>query len=447
MRNAAVSPRRRLFQFGARIFAHRYAVAAADQVAISLFNFAVTFSLIRLLSAPDFGTYGLWIAAVNLAIGVQAALVCTSLGVHAPAQPDEASRQRLEGALGTVNLLLVALACLTVLAVTLFGEADWIPGSLIAKLAIPAFIATELYREYSRSMAFGRDDLPLLLMVDAPYIAITAAFIGAMLLWPEHLASLGQVFIGLTLGGLVGRFFAWLRLRGSLPWRGWTEAYRSVFGESMWMLAGAVCTHIHARSYAYITAGLVGLAQLASINAVGLLFRPGQTMLIAWQRATLPQLANLWAARDYRAYDRRLLTALLAAGVGFGLWCGLLWLGWGLIERYLLGAKYPDALLLLLPWAIFSGQEAITGILATGLQAIREFRFLAFVTIVSAPVSAAATIGLTLWHGYTWTVYGLAIGTALNLAMMAGRLLRLRRRAAPDPIARADDAAAHTAIG
>ena len=429
----AVLTKRRLFEFRACLDAYRYAVAAVDQVAISLFNFAVTFSLVHLLSAPEFGTYGLWIAVANLAIGVQSALVCTPLGVHAPAEPDVMSRRRLEGALGTVNMLFVGFACLTVLGITLFGEAEWIPGDLVAKIAIPAFIAAELYREYCRSIAYGRHDMALLLLVDGPYIAITAVFIGAMLLWPQHLAALGQLFIGLTLGGVVGRLCASLRIQVHVLRRGWTEAYRSVFGESMWMLAGVVSSHVQARSYTYITTALVGLAQLGSINAVGLLFRPGQTMLIAWRRATLPQLANLSAAGEFRAYNQRLLMALMAASVGFGIWCGLLWLSWGLIERYFLGAKYPHAVLLLMPWAIVAAQDAIAEILATGLQAIREFRFLAYVTMISAPVTAVATIGLTLWQGYTWTLYGLAIGQGVNIAMMVGRLSRAHRRLVIQP--------------
>ncbi len=447
LRNVVVLPRRVLLRFGICLPSYRYALVAVDQVAISLFNFVVTFSLVHLLSAPQFGTYGLWIAAANLAIGVQSALVCTPLGVHAPAQRDEHDRERLEGALGTVNLLFVGFVGLVVLGVTLFGEAEWIPGDLLTALAIPAFIAAELFREYCRSVAFGHDDMPLLMMVDGPYLAITATLVAAMLLWPQHLAALGQLFIGLTLGGVAGRLCASLRLRVRVLRRGWTGAYRSILGESMWMLAGVVSTHIQARSYAYITTGLVGLAQLGSINAVGLLFRPGQTMLIAWRRAALPQLANLWATGEYRAFDRRLIMPLVAAGGGFAVWCSLLWLSWGVIERYFLGAKYPEALMLLLPWSLVAGQDAISGILSTGLQAIREFRFLAYVTIISAPVSAGATIGLTLWHGYTWTLYGLAIGQGVNIALMLRRLWQVRRPLVDPPVTTARGAATRTAAG
>jgi hypothetical protein len=34
-----------------------------------------------------------------------------------------------------------------------------------------------------------------------------------------------------------------------------------------------------------------------------------------------------------------------------------------------------------------------------------------------------------LWHGYTWTVYGTALGSAVALGMEAGRLYVVRRRA------------------
>lgn len=426
--NIAALPRRRLFPIASRILGYRYAFAAADQLGISLFNFGVTFALVRLLSATEFGTYGLWIAAANLAINVQAALVCTPLGVHAPAQTDPRERRRLEGALGSVNLLFVGFVFAAVLAVNLCGDAEWIPDDLLTEVAIPTFVALELYREYSRSVAFGRQDMPLLMLVDAPYVAITGLCIGAMLLWPQHLAGLAWVFVALTLGSAGARIFGWLRVRIQLMRRGWTEAYRGIFGESMWMLAGVVSTHIQARSYAYITTGLVGLAQLASINAVGLLFRPANTMLVAWRRSALPQLSELVVAGDTEAFDRRVYAALAFEVAGFAALCGALWLGWDLIDRYFLAAKYPKAALLLLPWAIVACLEGVGVILSAALQAMREFRYLAYVTIVTAPITAAATVGFTLWHGFTWTLYGLAIGNIVNESLLVVQLRRIRKR-------------------
>lgn len=423
----------------------RYAVAAVDQIAISLFNFALTFALVRLLSASEFGTFGLWIAVANLAISVQAALVCTPLSVHAVAETDEAKRRGLEEALGSVNLLLIVATILAIGGVNAFSDAEWAPRDLLTLAAIPLFIGAGLYREYYRSVAFGQNDMTLLLLVDLPYVAATLACIGAMLLWPQSLGTLGFAFLGLTLGGIAAQVCGGLRvmrLRLRLLRKGWVGGYKGVFREVLWQLSGVMSTHVQGRSYNYIATGLVGLADLATINAVAFLFRPGQLMLIAWRRSALPQLARLHAAGQAEAFDRRVLGALAVALAVFATWCTVLWIGWGEVDRYFFVGKYPGAYLLLLPWAIAVGLDTIGSILSTALQAAREFRFLAYVTIVSAPITVVATVALTLWRGYTWTIYGLAIGGGVGVTMAVVRLLRIRHRAvisgmpAGDPAAR-----------
>src|SRR5579884_2411146 len=92
----------------------RYVVAAADQIGLSLFNFALNFCLLRALSASEFGTVSLWMAVVLLAVGVQGAMVAMPLSVQVAAAPDADSRRRLEEALASVNLLLIAAAAAAV---------------------------------------------------------------------------------------------------------------------------------------------------------------------------------------------------------------------------------------------------------------------------------------------------------------------------------------------
>src|SRR5262249_38634614 len=150
----------------------------------------------------------------------------------------------------------------------------------------------------------------------------------------------------------------------------------------------------HGRSYVYVTINLVGLAGLAAINVVGVLFRPVRTMLTAWGRAALPQLAGLYAAGRIAAVDRLILQAFAAAGIASAAWTALLWFGWDQIARHFLAGKYPDAALLLLPWAVAAGLQCMEYTLGIALQAAREFRFLAYTTLISAPLTVAATAGI-----------------------------------------------------
>src|SRR5580658_6129435 len=100
--------RPRLFAAVAR---HRYAVAAFDQIALSVFGFGLNLCLLRALSATDYGIVSLWMTMSLLAVSVQGALVLGPLNIHVIAAEPEAAR-RLESAIATVNLL-TALATAT----------------------------------------------------------------------------------------------------------------------------------------------------------------------------------------------------------------------------------------------------------------------------------------------------------------------------------------------
>ncbi|HEX3954681.1 MAG TPA: lipopolysaccharide biosynthesis protein [Stellaceae bacterium] len=426
----AASVGRRTSAIRGKLTRYRYVVSAADQLAISLLNFGLTFVLLRLLSAPEFGTVAVWMAASNLAIVVQGALVTTPLSIYAPAESDEAKRHQLEETLGSLNLLVIILAVITVVVVNLVTDAEWVPKDVLAWAAIPLYVGSDMSRQYYRISAFGRQDMMMLLIVDAPYLAVTSVCILVMLIWPS-LAGLGGAFVSLMLGAFVGQFCGALRLAGRRIrlWRsGWIRPYRAIFGEVMWSLIGVVSTHLQERSYVYITTSLVGLAEVASLNAVAVLFRPAQILLTAWRRSALPEFARLFAEGRVAVVYRRIALASTVALSACLIWCAVLWVGWRIIEQHLFAGKYPEASLLLLPWAIAISLDAIEFIVSTALQAVREFRYLAWVTMLTAPITVVAIAGLTMWHGYTWTLYGLTIGNGLSAALVVSRLFRIRHR-------------------
>jgi O-antigen/teichoic acid export membrane protein len=409
---------------------YHYAAALIDQVGLSLFNLALTFCLVRVLDANEFGFVSLWLTVAVLLSDMQVPLVGLPLNVHLPRAPDEAAKSRLEGAITAVNFAFVTLAVVAVVAANLFCDGNWVARGWVTGTAIPLCIAVGLRREYCRSLAYCRGDMTMLLLTDIPYIVVTSACLLAMLLWPHHLAGVAEAFIALSAGGIIGQ----LCLRAAARWRqpslgreGWVAAYRNILPEVGWALIGVVSTHLQVRSYVYLTTSLVGLAGVAALNAVGVLFRPISTLLTAWSRPTLPKLAAALAKGNFIAFDRMILTGMAVAAVGSAGWCAVLWLIWAPIEIYVLGDKYPDAGRLLLPWAIVTCVVALDQVASVALQAARDFRFLAYVTLISAPVTIVATVGTILWQGYTWAMYGVAIGQVLGLVMVVGRLYSIRR--------------------
>lgn len=423
--------RRHLSGRGSWLARYRYAVAAIDQIGLSLFNFALNFCLLRALSATEFGIVSLWMAVAMLAIGVQGALVSMPLSVHVPAAADPVSADRLEEAVATVNLIVVVLAGVLVAVLTGVSEAEWAAGTPLLGVAITLFVVAGLYREYYRARAFGRRDMALLLVVDLPYLAVTTTAVAAMLAWPERFAGLTEAFLAISLGGAVSQVCVRFLLTGRArrvfrP--GWTESYRAIAGEVMWSLLGAFSTDVQSRSYVYITTSLVGLAGLGALNAVGVLFRPVRILMSSWGKSALPHLASLFAGRQIAAFDRAVILALAVGAAGSAAVFGMLWLGWHPIEHYLLADKYPAAGMLLLPWALASGLNVIDYILGIALQAAREFKFLAQIAMLGAPITAIATIAAVLWHGYTWTMYGVAFGNGAIVVMQMAGLQLARRR-------------------
>jgi O-antigen/teichoic acid export membrane protein len=410
----------------------RYGISALDQIALSVFGFGLNLVLVRALAATDYGIVSLWIAVGMLTMSIQNALVGAPLNVHLQGAPDAVSGRRLTEALAVVNLLGIVLITAAVVLVDLFSDAEWAPHDIAAALAIPLFVATGMYRFYYRSLAFSRRDMAMLLSIDGPYLVVTTACLGAMLVWPERFAGLVAAFVAMSVGSLVSRLFLTGRFgapRAHPFRRDWLRDYRPIVRDAAWALVGVVAAHLQARSYLYVAINMVGLAAMATINVVGVLFRPIRLLVAAWGRAALPELAEHLAGGRIRAVDRIVLRAFAATAAGGAVWSCLLWLGWAPIERFFLVGHYPEAWLLLWPWAVSATLDGMSAILSNALQAAREYKFLAHTSLVAAPITIAATVGAILWGGYTWTMYGVALGYLVVLAMLVARYWLVRRKA------------------
>ena len=197
-----------------------------------------------------------------------------------------------------------------------------------------------MYREYYRSTAFSRHDMAMLLWVDGPYLAVTSACLGAMVLWPQRFATLAAAFLAMTIGCLGSQLCGHARDANDatggerrLFGGGWIGTYRRISGEVAWSLAGVFANHVQSRSYVYIATSLAGVASLAAINAIGLLFRPVSVLVNAWGASALPHLASALTNGRIGEFDRIMAKALAGAAlasvaIGVGLW-----FAWPPVER------------------------------------------------------------------------------------------------------------------
>ena len=420
-------PRSRLVALFAR---YRYAGAALDQVALSVFGFALNLCLLRTLSATEYGIVSLWMTMALFAVSVQGALVNGPLNIHLPAVGEPAAARRLESAIATVNLVTVLATAAIAGIVNFTADAEWAAHDLLTVIAIPIFIAAGMYREYYRGTAFSRHDMAMLFWVDGPYLAVTSAALIAMVVWPHRFAGLAPAFLAMSIGCLVSQLC--VRGRGSgverhLFRHGWVKAYRAISGEVAWSLAGVAANHVENRSYVYIATSLAGVASLAAINAVGLLFRPVSVLVSAWGQSALPHLSAALANGRIAEFDRTLTRALAATALGSIAIGVLIWLAWAPIHQHLLAGKYADGGLLVVPWAAASAASVLRYVGSIGLMAARDFKFLAKIQAVCGVLAAAATAGFILWSGYTGAMWGIAIGNAVCFVWAMGRWRGVRR--------------------
>jgi O-antigen/teichoic acid export membrane protein len=410
---------------------YRYAVAALDQMALSVFGFALNVVLLRTLSTTDYGVVSLWMTMALFAVSVQSALVNGPLNVYLPGAQDPEAARRLEAALATMNLLAVAAAAAVAGAANVFADAEWAAHDPLTIVAIPLFVAAGMYREYHRSTAFSRHDMAMLLWVDGPYLAVTGACLAAMIVWPQRFADLAAAFLAMSVGCLVSQLCVRLRAdrgEGALFRSGWLKTYRGIGKEVAWSLVGVVANHAENRSYVYIATSLAGMASLAAINAVGILFRPVSVLVAAWGQSTLPRLSAALANGRLAEFDQLLGRALFATALGSIAVGVVLWLLWNPIEHFIFADKYPDGILLLLPWAASSGASVLRYVNSIALTAAREFEFLAKAQTVCGVLAAAATAGFILWQGYVGAMWGIAIGNGVCFGWAMLRLRHVRRR-------------------
>jgi O-antigen/teichoic acid export membrane protein len=426
-------PRSRLTAVFAR---YRYATAALDQMALSVFGFALNICLLRTLSATDYGIVSLWMTMGLFAVSVQSALVLGPLNIYLPGATKPEAARRLETALATMNFVAVLTTAALAGAVNVLADAEWAPHDALTLVAIPLFVAAGMYREYSRSTAFSRRDMAMLLWVDGPYLAVTSLCLGAMLLWPQRFADLATAFLAMTIGCLVSQLC--VRLSGAngddraerhLFHKGWIANYRRISGEVAWSLVGVIANHAENRSYVYVATSLVGMASLAAINAIGLLFRPVSVLVSAWGQSALPHLSDALTNGRIDEFDQTLGRALFAAAVGSAAIGMALWFAWEPVQRYVFAGKYADGVQLLWPWAAASGASVLRYVGSTGLTAAREFKFLAKAQSVCGVLAAAATAGFILWQGYTAAMWGIAIGNIACFVWEMTQVEKVRRNA------------------
>ena len=364
----------------------RLGLVTIDQVISGASNVLIAVLAARLLSAAEFGLFGIVFLGYTILVGVIRALVSDPLLLH----PEE-SHNRSGEAIGTTFLLTGPLT-LSLFAIG-FGVRIWSPTLGDALIVLAVCLPLLLLQDLGRYLGFAThrpiqavvlDSIWLVLMLVAVAVLFSisderslALLIGA---WAGTGALSGLLmFTRYSLRGVSLRL-TWLRYTWPLSWR-FLVSYTAVQGSALGMSAEV--------------GAIAGARALGGLQGALLLARPFTTFQVAAATAGIAEVARV--VDDRRKVWRHVwLTTGAAGGVAALNAIVMLVMPDGVGEAFL-GDSWDPAQALLLPTGIFIVFIGLlTGPVAAllGLRAVGKATAIQVVTGIFA--MAAAGVGAVI---------------------------------------------------
>lgn len=409
----------------ARMLNSKYTISVGAQALVSGFHFVLNLVLLRVMSQYDYGVFAYAFVLGMFAQAINNALISTPLTVYTPIikEPDERLRQ--EWMLGSANLILFSVLIITGLAYAAFSPQPW-----ETSIGVTLFVAIYSARHFSRSFGYARLRPLVTATGDICYVACGAIMVAAIVLYAGNI-SVGLVLITLAFANLLAMVVERSFLHGSTTFR-FTLAsltnYPMIWEQSRWALVGALTTLFMGQAHSLIITGTYGPSSFAPLAAGFVLFGPVRVALMTWQNMVKPEIAV--ALSEHRVGDvrRQIRRTSILMGTGVIAMGGMLYLFWPTIYALLYAQKYADEPmgLIVCIWAMVTFFAAIYNAPSAGLQALRDFRILAYASVYAAVISIAGVTFALLRYNPESTLYAILIAelfmAVFLLRVMYGKL-------------------------
>ena len=415
----------------------RYFSATLSQGLVSGFHFVLNLLLVKLLSVGDFGIYALTFVIAIMATAIINALFTTPLCVYAPSAATDSQRRSIESTLTTLMFVVLgaalAFGILSVLTNGLgFFDVKTTGVSLL-------FVVTYLARQYSRNFGYSRFDVITVLFGDILYVVVGGAVLTALLLSDTTLTVV-HVLTLLSVGNLLASAVELSRIPHSLSLIRISTAlteYRSIWEQSRWALIGAITTVVVSQAHSIVVSAVKGPAAYAPLAAGFVIFGPIRVIFTTIQNVVKPEMsraiANLNAANAYR---QMLAVSLISACAVIALITSV-WVLWPLIESKLYADQYADSPMktIVMLWAAITLLGAFQNGPYIALQAMKEFKPLAMLTVYGAAISLTLVILLLFYYPIEYTIVGILM-TEIYIMVRAIRLVsrQFKTRLAATPV-------------
>ncbi len=389
-------------------------LAAIDQGAISVANFAATIILARGITPTDLGVYGVGFTALRLVRSVQEGLTIQPVNTFGAGMDAESFRSYAT----STSLIQIGLALISSGAVALAG---WILTDLGNDTAGPAmfslwfvFLFWQL-QEYIRRLLYTRSAV---FQAVVNTLLANGIRLGLLLWWAGRqqltgISGLDAIAWGSLLALLPGLWQT--RKFWTIRFSGLSETWKRNWEFGRWVMGGMVANWISVEFYPVLTAGMISFAAAGAYRALQNLVAPIHLLLRATDTFLTPRAARQFTANGYHALVRTLRLVYLVSGLPI---LGLLSLAVLFptpILRFLYGETY----------VAYSGGMALMALfyalwyaywpLQTAFKAARLSRPI-FIANLSA-MAAMFTAGI--WAITRWGVFGTIAGQALNALVVA----------------------------
>jgi O-antigen/teichoic acid export membrane protein len=401
------------------------AVITVDQVISGASNVVIAILAARLLTAAQFGLFGIVFLVYTVLVWVTRGMVSDTLLVQTAA-----SRERPGQAIGTAFVLAILLA--TGLGAIAVGIRFWDQMLGEALLALAVCLPLLVIQDVGRYLGFATERPMRAVVLDAVWLGAMVGAVAALFVTGTHsLTWLVAAWAGSgAVAGLV--VLVWHRVHEIRLDLGWVKET----WEMSWRLVASYAgMQISALGMSSEVGVLAGARALGGVQGTLLLVRPFTTFQVAATTHWMGEVARSGGRR--RIWRHALAGSTVAAAVAAANLAVMLLLP-NRIGETLLGASWHPAKPLLLPAAV---QIVILGLLTgpqaglLGLRAMSKTLAIGMTTTAISVIAAGAGAALGGAKGALWLVdAGLAIVLGIWWATFAAHLRHVRPAgAAPVP--------------
>jgi O-antigen/teichoic acid export membrane protein len=393
---------------------------------------SATSFLIKVLVAQRFAKSDLALfetanSTVLIFLSFQNALINTPLIVLLPEKRGEARDNMLSGlafgqALGVIPVLL--LGCLAVLGYLILGGGALSPWWLVA---VALATLTAFTREYNRVLYFCELRVGRVVLMDAVFSALT--IFGVFLMARAGAYTSARLVALHAATYLVSAVFGHVAARRKYRFDRKTlmEALRETWQYSRWGLLGVVTHNVQTYAYIYLVTLLADLDKTADISAARMLLAPFGLLIGSTQRVFITKGSEI----RFQESPHQLLRHVLGyAGFLVGIWACyvlLLYLFHTELIRYVFTDKYANIGPYVLWWAVFFLLYAVDCVVTFTLQALKEFKRLALLGVVSSASVLVLCVVLLLAIGPVGSLFAGIAGEVVIIATLLPRLVKRLR--------------------